>query len=208
MTKKAIIYDLDNTLYSVLTIGDELFADLLDLIVKSEAYEGELEGIRSDIMRKPFQWVAKAYHFSEKLTCDGIDLLQNLTVPKTIKPFEDYTEILKIKANRFLVTSGFTTMQFSKIRNMGIENDFTEVHVVDPMRTSNTKKDVFADIMMRYDYKTEEVLVVGDDLDSEIKAAHELRIDTVLYDKNNNQQDGFTTFKISDFKDLVNMFIK
>src|SRR5690554_307030 len=183
MKIKAIIYDFDNTLYSVRSIGKELFAPLFDLIAATGQHDEDMEQIQEDLMGKPFQVVAKEHHFSEKLTQECTELLRNLTYKGEIKPFEDYDEIKKIPGERYLVTTGFADLQWSKIKRMGVEEDFQEVHVVDPDTSPQTKKDVFADILQRKGYAVSEVWVVGDDPASEIKAAKELGIETVLMDK-------------------------
>jgi putative hydrolase of the HAD superfamily len=203
MQTKAIIFDLDNTIYSVRSIGEVLFADLFELIRQDGNHEQQFEEIRKDIMRRPFQWVATRFGFSEELTRKGIEHLKEITYRDKIEPFEDYAFTKTIKADKFLVTTGFLRLQQSKIAGMKITNDFDEIHIIDPLESSRTKKDVFADIMQRHNYKTEEVLVVGDDLHSEIKAAQDLGIDVVLYDKLNLHGDVTCIPKISDFKQLV-----
>jgi putative hydrolase of the HAD superfamily len=206
MLKKAFIYDLDNTIYAVSTIGAELFASLFALIQESGAYAGPFDKIRDDIMRKPFQVVARQYHFSQELTQKGIGLLQDLTYEGDIKPYRDYPEIRTIPGDRFLVTTGFRKLQESKIRRMGIEADFREVIVVDPNTSDKTKKDIFADIMARHGYQAAEVLVIGDDPESEIKAARDLGLDTVLYDKEKRHPQAIANFKIADFRELSALF--
>ncbi len=205
MNKKAIIYDLDNTIYPVTSIGDKLFASLYQLIRESGEHEDNFNAIKADILRKPFQVVAATFRFSDELTQKGINLLKDITYEDEILPFSDYFEIRSIPAERFLVTTGFVKLQYSKIRGMNIEKDFKEIHVIDPMASDKTKKDVFADILKRHGYSSAEVLVVGDDLESEIKAAQTLGIDTVLYDKYNLHSDNLTTYKIADFKELVSI---
>ncbi|MBD0276628.1 MAG: HAD family hydrolase [Flavisolibacter sp.] len=202
MHKKAIIYDLDNTIYYVHSIGERLFASLFKIIEESKIHQENMTSIRDAIMRKPFQMVARNYQFSEELTQKGINLLKELTYEDEIRPFNDYGHIKNVPAERFLVTTGFMKLQHSKIKGMGIEPDFREIHIVDPMTSEKTKKEVFADIMERYGYQPAEVLVVGDDPESEIKAAQELGIDTVLYDKNNLYPQARSTYRITDFKEL------
>lgn len=203
--KKAFIYDLDNTIYGVPTIGDALFAPLFELIQSRGDFQGSFEQVRQDIMRQPFQVVAAHYRFSQDLTREGIDLLRHLEYEGDIQPFADYGEILLIPGERFLVTTGFIRLQESKIRGMGIEEDFREIHIVDPDTSSKTKKDVFADILHRHAFQPAEVLVIGDDPGSEIKAARDLGLDTVLYDKYRRHPGALATFRISDFGDLRNL---
>lgn len=206
MPKKAIIYDLDNTLYPVHAIGEKLFAPLFDLIIETGKHNEDIEAIKKETMRTPFRLVAKEFGLSEDLTAQAINLQENLGYDELIAPFEDYPEIKTINAERFLVTTGFQKMQRAKITQMGIENDFKEIHVVNPVLTS--KKEVFADILKRYNYKPEEVLVVGDDPNSEIQAAKDLGIDTVLYNKFGWHPLDSATYAISHFKELKPIFLK
>lgn len=205
MSKKAIIYDLDNTIYPVSSIGDKLFGPLFDLILQSGKHNNSMDVIKKAIMRTPFRLVAKRHNFSDELTEKAIALQEVMGYPDSIDTFEDYPEIKNIPGERFLVTTGFKNMQLSKIKQMGIENDFKEVHIVNPV--ASNKKEVFADILQRYNYKPEEVLVVGDDPESEIQAAKDLGIPTVLYDKHNEQDANAATYKISHFSSLKDIYL-
>ena len=202
MKKKAIIIDLDNTVYPVSSIGEELFRPLFQLIEDSGDYTGELDEIKQEIMRKPFQKVAEEYKFSDKLAEQGIALLEELTYDKKMTAFEDYTEVRSVPCQKFLVTTGFTKMQQSKVQQLGIADDFEEVHIVDPQLSDKTKKDIFEEIVDRYGFDPAEVLVVGDDPESEVKAAKELGMDAVLYDKMNFNPHLNDNNRITDFKQL------
>jgi len=203
MTKKAIILDLDNTIYPVPSIGNELFASLFRLIEESGEHTVDIAAIKNEIMRKPFQHVAAHFQFSDSLTQNGINLLLNLSYEGPITAFSDYEYTKLLPCDNFLVTTGFLKLQQSKIKGMGIEQDFKEIHIVDPATSDKTKKDVFTDIIHRNGYELTEVLVVGDDPHSEIKAAKELGIDTVLYDKFHLHEDNSLQNKVADFKELV-----
>jgi len=200
MPIKAIIYDLDNTIFPVSAIGEKLFGPVFKLIEESGRHNDQMDAIKYATMRTPFRIVAKRNNLSEELTNKAIALQETLTYDEPIDAFEDYPEIKNITADRFLVTTGFKNMQMSKIRQLGIENDFNEVHVVNPVESS--KKEVFADILVRYDYAPHEVLVIGDDPESEIKAAKELGIPTVLYDKNGIADPAEADYKIAHFREL------
>jgi putative hydrolase of the HAD superfamily len=164
-----------------------------------------MDDIRKAIMRTPFRLVAQRYNFSDELIQQSIALQEMTDYRDEISTFEDYPEIKNIPGERFLVTTGFRTMQLSKIRQMAIGSDFREIHVVNPVETS--KKEVFADILKRYNYKQEEVLVVGDDPESEIAAAKALGIPTVLYDKSDMFSGKEADYKISHFAELKNIYL-
>ncbi|MCR6640607.1 MAG: HAD hydrolase-like protein [Sporocytophaga sp.] len=89
------------------------------------------------------------------------------------------------------------------MNQLHIRDNFEEIHIVDPQISSQTKKDIFKDILIRNGYYPEEVMVVGDDPDSEIKAATELGIDTVLYNKINQHLDRNDLTAITDFGQLT-----
>ena len=200
MYKKAIILDLDNTIYPVPSIGEKLFAPILNLVEKYGKHAGDMDKIKHDIMRKPFQVVAKTYGFSDELTKQGIDILKKITYDEPLKTFPDYEVLKQVAADKFLITTGFKKMQQSKIRAMNLEEDFKEIYIIDPMVSDKTKKDVMKEIIEKYGYDYSDVLVIGDDADSEIKAAQELGIDSVLYDKFNEHGNANATYKISDFR--------
>lgn len=206
MKKKAIIYDLDNTIYSVKTIGAVLLAPLFEM-VSGEGFQGEMHKIKVDLMSKPFQVVAGKYHFGEALKQNCVNLLKQLTYEGELETYEDYNEIKSIPGKRFLVTTGFFRLQWSKVKALGIENDFVEIHVVDPSISQKTKKDIFMDILNRKELAKQDVLVVGDDLESEIKAALALGIETVLYDKENKYQQTDADFKINNFIELKDWLV-
>ncbi len=200
MTKKAIIFDLDNTIYAAPPVIDDMFASLLHFIEQSGEHQSHITAIRNDMMRKPFQVLATMHGFSESLTQQGIAHLQTLTYDKPLNPFPDYDKTKELTLDKYLVTSGFQLLQWSKIRNLNIEGDFKEIHIVDI--ANNTKKNVFADIVNRHHYINEEVLVIGDDLYSEIQAARDLGIDAVLYDKLNIYPDETSLPRITHYKEL------
>lgn len=182
MQKKAIIFDLDNTIYLVSSIGDKLFKTLFEIITESGEFSGNMEKLKAEIMRRPFQHVAHEFGFSEKLMAKCMEHMKNLTYSSAIEPVDNYETIRNFDCLKFLVTTGFNTLQKSKIERLGIQNDFEKIFIIDPSETAQTKRDVFKKILVNYKLKLDEVLVVGDDLNSEIKAAAGLGIDSVLYD--------------------------
>lgn len=205
MKKKAIIFDLDNTIYPVSSIGEKLFDDLFRLIEEDGRFSGDFDNIKDSIQKKPFQAVAKEFHFDDELTAKALEALSDLEYNDVIEPFDDYLVTRGIDRLKFLVTTGFTKLQWSKIRRMGLEKDFEACFVVDPAMTDRTKKHIFAEIMEEYKLQSEDVLVIGDDIQSEIKAGKELGIDTVLYDHKGKYSgsSGYEGNVISNYNSLA-----
>jgi len=204
MTKKAIFFDLDNTLYPVSSIGDQLFAPLLTLVLQSNEFKGEKVTLQEMLQRKPFHYVAAHFGLSDILIKQGVKLLQELAIDVAIKTFDGYQEVKKLPQQKFLITAGFTKLQLSKLHHLGIENDFDGIYIIDQSISNDTKKSKFAEIMADYGFTAIDVLVVGDDPASEIQAAKELGIDVVLYDSLHLYQDVKDIAKIDGLEDLVN----
>jgi len=203
----AIIFDLDNTIYPVSSIGAKLFKPLFRLISESGEYTGELNDINAEILRRPFQFIANDYSFSERLKSKCLDLFHGLTYDDKMEPFEDYKYAKEIHCKKFLVTLGFSKLQYSKIFQLNIQDDFEQIVVIDPIQSELTKKDIFQKILIENGYDADEVLVVGDDLNSEIKAAKDLGIETVLYDHNSEYTNIENQKIINNFRDL-HLYIK
>lgn len=203
MHRKALILDLDNTLFPTAEIGDELFAPLYAFIEKDGGFSGDLATIKREMTRRPFQKLALEFGFSRELTTQGTALLKELEYHKPIAPFPDYAVLKNYSCRKFLVTMGFQKMQESKIKNLGIQADFEEIHVVDPEITSQVKKDIFRDLVARHGFKLAEVLVIGDDPDSELSDARALGLDAVLYDKMNFNPGVKNYHRITDYQELA-----
>jgi putative hydrolase of the HAD superfamily len=202
MSLKAIILDLDNTVYPVSSIGQKLFSELFSIIEANGSYVGNIDEIKTEIMRTPFQLVAKRFKFGPELTSTCQKHLSTLTYNDVIEPFSSYPITRKLNYLKFLVTTGFTQLQQSKINKLSIENDFDHIFIIDPDVSTLTKKDVFVEIMKANKLSSDEILVVGDDLNSEIKAGNELGIKTVLYDYLNLHTNSNVLNVITDFYQL------
>ena len=127
----------------------------------------------------------------------------NLTYKDPMQYFPDYELVQKLPQTKFLVTSGFSKLQHSKIDNLGIRNDFEEIVILDLQETNDTKKDIFRRLLDKYQLPKEQVLIVGDDINSEIQAGKELGIDTVIYDRLEKYTDLNFANKIDNFAGLT-----
>ena len=157
---------------------------------------------KRNCQKKPFQKIAENYDFPDELKEKGTALLRELTYDGPIEAFEDYAYVKPQPFEKFLVTMGFTKMQQCKVDLLELDKDFKEVIINDPDKTENTKKEVFERLLNDNSYKVEEVLAIGDDPESEIKAANDLGMPSVLYDPNGEYPEDVATVKIRNFEEL------
>jgi len=208
--KKALILDLDNTIYPVSSIADSLFADLFaKLDQNAEIINADdadvINKIKDEMTRRPFQHIADKFDLNKEVRDKMEDQLRNMTYELPMRPFADYHHIRTIQLDKFLVTTGYSKLQWSKVRMLGIENDFKQIHIVDPDVNRQTKRDVFAEIMQTHNYTSGDLLVIGDDPESEIKAAKALDIDTFLYDPANKHTHAQVTYRSGNLQDVINL---
>jgi putative hydrolase of the HAD superfamily len=203
--KRALILDLDNTIYPVSSIATDVFNQLFALIDEHAGHlsAGEKAGAKEELTRRPYHHVAAKFNFSNDLKNQGNNILKNFSYDKPMQAFDDYHYIKNLPHTKFLVTTGYSKLQWSKVKLLGIEPDFAEIHIVDPEISTLTKKDVFADILKRHHYTVDEVLVIGDDPESEINAATQLGIETFLFDPGNKHHSATVTHRSKNLKDVV-----
>jgi len=166
-----------------------------------------LAAAKDELQRRHYSLVANKYNFGAKLTEAGLNLLKDLEYRQPMQPFDAYHQLKAIPLKKFLVTTGFPNLQWSKVKELGIEADFDEIHIVDPEQSTQTKKDVFSALLLKYGYKPEDVLVIGDDPESEIKAAAELGIDTFLFDPEERYPAALVSCRSKHLEDVVD-FLK
>jgi len=205
--KKALILDLDNTIYPVSSISENLFGALFDVLdqhaeIINVDEENTVDKIKGEMTRRPFQHIADDFNLNEDVRDKMVDMLRNIAYTQPMKPYDDYQHVRTIPLDKFLVTTGFSKLQWSKVKMLGIEDDFKQIHIVDPDINQLTKKDIFANIMQAHNYEAVDLLVIGDDPESEIKAAKALDIDTFLYDPANKYPHVQVTCRSGDLGDI------
>ena len=208
--KKALILDLDNTIYPVGSISENLFADLFDVLERhaeiiNAGDANTVDRIKDEMTRRPFQHIADEFNLHCEVRNKMEEQLRSMTYDLPMRPFDDYHHVRTIQLDKFLVTTGYSKLQWSKVKMLGIEQDFKQIHIVDPDMSQQTKKEVFAKIMQTHDYTTNDLLVIGDDPESEIKAAKALDIDTFLYDPSNRYPDSQVTYRSNNLQDVLKL---
>ncbi|MGY4539486.1 putative hydrolase of the HAD superfamily [Mucilaginibacter sp. UYNi724] len=208
--KRVLILDLDNTIYPVQSISNHLFGKLFQLIDEElgEADRLMAESAKHELTRRPYQHVADEFGFSEKLKERGMDMLRNCTFDEPMHSYPQYNDLKQIPIDKYLVTTGFTKLQMSKVAMLDIGGDFKQVYVVDPDQSDLTKKDIFQKIMQENGYTIQDLLVIGDDPQSEIKAAIELGIDTFLFDPESKYTNEGVTHHAKDYRDVAEIVLK
>ena len=142
--------------------------------------EQALQAAFADMWREALDHVARKHGFTDEMLQAGWRAFGAIEVRQPLRGYPDLREIRKLPLERFLVTSGFRRLQESKIAALGVRALFREIEIdaidEEPRRR---KQERFADIAARHGWRAGEVLVVGDNADSEIAAGNALGMPTV-----------------------------
>ncbi|MTI30301.1 HAD family hydrolase [Xanthovirga aplysinae] len=188
---KALILDLDDTIFPTRSIDPNMLKPFLDKLeeVNDVLTEEYFEKAKVELWKRPFNMVADKFGFSERMIRESIQVLNNLELDLSISPFSDYRFIQKIPLNKFLVTTGFKNIQWAKIHALNLVGDYKEIFIDDPINQKGGKVQIFNAIREKYGYLREELLIIGDNPESEIKAGKELGMHTLLIDRNKKYLD-------------------
>jgi len=185
---KAIIFDLDDTLYdcsgTLVLKSKKLAAKIISKAIKcsdAEALKLQLEledrlGPKADIARE----IANLYNLPEEFCKEITNTINTLEIEGTIlfpDTMDSINELRRIGYKLFLVTFGNREMQEKKIKTLGLENSFDEINITESPRG---KEKCFKEILTKYDLKPEQVLCVGDKIKDEIEVGKRLGMSTAL----------------------------
>ena len=193
MNIKAIIFDLDDTLYdcsgTLVLRGRRQVAKTIARMIKcseEEAYHLQLEmeekyGIRANI----YENIVELYNLPS--TCAKEFLSEFIHVDiSNITLFHDVIgTLIQLKTLGYklvIVSSGDEIIQRKKIAVLGLNNNYFDEILIADRNNGYTKKNCFKEIMQRYNLKPEEIVCVGDKIDDELTAGKSLGIITVMFE--------------------------
>lgn len=204
---KAVIFDLDNCLAPATAVGEALYAPALTAI--RSANDGhvsadELASAFREMWTDAYDWVADHYGFTPAMRAAGWEILTRIEVTGRLAGYEDLNLLGSVPGERFLVTSGWRRLQESKIRALGIEGQFQEIFIDaidEPRRCGKTA--LFQHIIAQYGLKASDVVVVGDNPDSELAAAREVGLRAVQMLRPGVARSEATAESVTGLRELI-----
>ncbi len=185
---KAIIFDLDDTLYdcsgTLVLESRKRAAKIISRAIncsEKEALELQLKleetlGPKTDIYRK----IANLYNLSDKFYKE-VSRIVDVPDIKDIALFPDVTasisKLKRIGYKLILITAGDHGLQERKIKMLGLERTFDEIIITDNL---SGKEKCFRKILTKHALKPEQVFCVGDKIKDEIEAGENMGMLTAL----------------------------
>ena len=209
---KALIFDLDNCLAAANEVGEDVFKPAFEAMRNANRgtlTDEQLAEAFQEIWRQPLDFVAQKFDFSQEMLAAGWGVFSQTVVETPMRGYGDLAVLRELPFELYLVTSGFRGLQESKVKALQIADLFRgiEIDAIDEDDRKG-KQGVFASILERKELKPEEVIVVGDNPDSEIEAGNRLGIRTVQILRPGVLRANNATFYIETFHELKTLLEK
>ena len=221
-----IYIDLDRTLWDFEANAREAFDDIFvmynlsDIIpdfnkfidtyvfYNEQLWEKYGKGkIRKDILRtERFRLTLNRFKIKDSALVNRIrDAYMEITPRKSnlVKGAIETLAYLKLKYNLYILTNGFPEVQYTKIKNCGIESFFKKIITSEEAGWHKPDKRIFQYALKCVNAKKDDSLMIGDNLEIDIKGARNFGMDQVFYNVDNIRHKIKVTFEIKEFTELM-----
>ncbi len=185
MPTSALLLDLDHTLFDPESIPTSVMEPAFAKLRAAHARIGGvsrevLEASILELMGSPITLVARKHGWPDELRRAALEASGSAVLPDHLPLFPDVAELVRLPQRKILVTTGVPAVQLQKVAALGLHAWMDAVHVDDALAVPRRgKRAVFAAILADEELDAVEVVVVGDNLESEIAAGAQLGIRTV-----------------------------
>jgi len=204
-----LILDLDDTIFETKSMSESSFSVIIEMIRNQLNDKIEVEKINElieNLWHRPFDIVMNKFEIDESIQNRIALKINSLDFNLNISTYKDYSYLRKINVEQVLVTTGFPKLQMTKIKALGIESDFTEIYIDDPSEKNRIyKKGIFQKIIQLSNKLPNQIWVIGDNVESEIKAGNELGLRTIHRLKKGEEKSTKAEFSIHSFAELQNI---
>ena len=138
----------------------------------------------------------------------SLDYLTILPDKKNLFPYTiEILEYLKSKGyTMHLITNGFESVQFKKIKNSNLADYFTEVITSEASNSLKPNKEIFEYALKASGAKLETSIMIGDNEDADIQGAINAGMDSIFVNHLQIQPTVPATHTITHLKELENIF--
>lgn len=222
----AILFDLDHTLWDYETNSKqtiyEIYSDF-DLSTRLNApfdpFHDTFQEINMDlwsrydkglipreVIRKDrFATILARFGKEDKLLSEQLSDAYVERSPKKGNLITDAIMILDYlhpKYPLFVVTNGFEEVQYTKVKSAGIEHYFREIVISDRVGHKKPSREIFDYVANQHNLQHHSLLMIGDNLLTDIAGARNAGIDSVLFNPHKNPHNDQVTYEIGTLKEL------
>ncbi len=221
-----MIFDLDHTLWDydrncaealyelyekndLKKRGIQSFEELLTVFMELNTQmwdQYDLGIIQRDIIRyQRFHRILLAlgvddYQLSLSMSSDYVSL--SPTKKNLLPNAKTVLDYLAGNYRMLIITNGFEDIQHTKLSSSGISNYFDKVITSETAGHKKPAKEIFDYALSVGNFKTEEVIMIGDNLNTDIKGALNASIDSVYFNPSRKGHSAAIQYEISDLIEL------
>ncbi|HBX51665.1 MAG: noncanonical pyrimidine nucleotidase, YjjG family [Bacteroidetes bacterium GWF2_33_38] len=137
----------------------------------------------------------------------GEEYVEESPKQNTLFPFAiEVLEYLHKKYKLYVITNGFKEVQDVKMKVCNLEKYFERVFTSEEIGAMKPKREAFEFSLNSVNAKKSESIMIGDDINSDIRGAKNYGIDQVLFNPALLKHDESPTFEINSLKELIGIF--
>ena len=223
---KSIFFDLDDTLWDIQTNGKEALSETFDqyglknwFASFEEFYDMywsnnlELWALyRMGAIRKQ-ELILQRFHYplqqkgisDESLALKmNADFLEATTGKTKLIPYaKEILEYLFPKYRLFILSNGFTEVQYKKLQNSGLSSYFKKVILSETAEANKPNSAIFDYALKSTRSRRKESLMIGDSWEADIIGAKNSRIDQIFLNRDNKTDMEFQpTYVVKTLKEI------
>jgi putative hydrolase of the HAD superfamily len=122
--------------------------------------------------------------------------------------FPDAVEVLNYLNNKYdlhIISNGFREVQHIKLTNSKIDKFFKEIVLSEDVGVNKPNPEIFHYLLKKIKVKPEQTIMIGDNIEADIKGAAAVGIPQILFNPNNLRHNFKPTFEIKELKQLVSI---
>ncbi len=178
---KGILFDLDRCVFDTRTVSSSCFEPVLHVLHKSHLQQQTKEEVAQLLWSRSFDDILESISIPPDIAEKIREVFRKLEVTGDVATFGDEKIIQTLPGIKIVVTTGYAKFQESKILKTGIRYLFDEIIIDarDNPEARKGKETIFTDVLQKYNWQKNEVVVLGDNPRSELGAAKSLGITTI-----------------------------
>ena len=228
-TYKHIFFDLDHTLWDFERNAEETKRDMFKVMNLKE------RGIESyDMFREKYIGINQALwalyrvdkigkddlnfrRFYDTLCLFGIDdrnlgeamaagFIEGISSKTYLFPYaKEILEYLSKKYPLYIITNGFEEVQFSKLKNSGMDRYFTSVITSEEAGSKKPDAEIFQYALRKTGALADESIMIGDDLEIDIAGAREMGIDQLFVNHDKKEHAEPVTMEVFSLEEIMGL---
>jgi putative hydrolase of the HAD superfamily len=227
---KHLFFDIDRTLWDFEANSIEAFRDIIvkykldERGVKLEEFNASYHKhnerlwvayrkgqLKKHVLRsKRFELVLEEFGIDDDVMahCIGEDYITIAPTKSLLFPFvvETLEYLQQQDYQMHIITNGFDEVQFRKLKNSGLDHFFTRVVTSDTLGVQKPHPKIFEYAVNSANARKKESIMIGDDLELDIRGARNYGIDQVFFNVNHIEHLQKVTFEINRFDELMDIF--